>query len=127
MSSVYAFFFGIAITTVMVVAALLYLHPNLETILTELCGTTERAKFWTAFSNITLFLTPLIFALHCQPQNAAPAVLIYEVSNQVATALIGLVMAIAVVGFVLGRFIAREHRLFAPATRGGGECDSQAE
>jgi len=39
--------------------ALLYLRSPLQLILTDLCGTVERRRFWTAFSNITLFLVPL--------------------------------------------------------------------
>jgi hypothetical protein len=69
MNGIYAFFSGIGITSGVVAGTLVYLHPNLRTILTELCGSAERARFWTAFSNITLFLTPLIFALHSQPQS----------------------------------------------------------
>ncbi|HLW81586.1 MAG TPA: hypothetical protein VKS20_06060 [Candidatus Acidoferrales bacterium] len=126
MNGIYAFFSGIGITSAVVAGALVYLHQNLRTILTELCGSAERARFWAAFSNITLFLTPLIFALHFQPQNGASAALIYEASSQIASALLGLVAAIVVLGFIIGRFIAWEHRPFAPTTRTGGAQGSQA-
>lgn len=45
-----------------------YLKAHLKNLLVELCGTEERASFWLAFSNVTLVLVPLIFALDYQPE-----------------------------------------------------------
>lgn len=125
MDGIYSFFAGITITAALVSASLIYLHPNLRTILSELCGTAERAKFWVAFSNITLFLTPLIFALYAQPRNGSPSQLIYEASGQIASALIGLVAAVAILGVVISRFIARGLQPFAPAAPASGDQKSQ--
>lgn len=108
MSSVSIFIVGLALTVVLALIVIAYLQSHLKAILTDLCGTQERAAFWTAFSNVTLFLTPLIFALHFRPGGESTTVLVYGLSDQIAAALIGFVAAIVMLGFVVGRFIARE-------------------
>ena len=108
MNSIFVFLIGLAVTAMVALFAIGYLQQHLRAILTELCGTKERAAFWAAFSNITLFFTPLIFALHFQPANGSTTVLVYGLSDQIAAALLGFVAAIVMLGFVVGRFIARE-------------------
>ena len=48
-------------------AYLQYLKLHLQAVLVDLCGTEVRAAFWTAFSTITVALTPIMFALHYRP------------------------------------------------------------
>lgn len=105
MNEISAFLIGLGMTITVTTAALRYLQPQLKTILTELCGTEERAHFWTSFSNVTLFLTPLIFALRIQPKSGPTATLICAMSNQISLALLGLVLTIGVVGIVISKFI----------------------
>lgn len=105
MNEITMFLAGLAVTILVTTAALGYLQPHMKTILTELCGTEERARFWPSFSNVTLFLTPLIFALRIQPESGTLATLIYAMSNQISLALLGLVLAIGIVGIMIGRFI----------------------
>lgn len=108
MNGVSVFTIGLALTMAVAFFALSYLQQHLKAILTDLCGTKERAAFWTAFSNVTLFLTPLIFALHFQPGNGSTTVLVYGLSNQIAAALLGFIAAIVMLGIIMARFIARE-------------------
>jgi len=65
MNAEMVFLVGLAATMGVVLVALLYLRNPLQILLTDLCGTPDRARFWTAFSTITLFLVPL--ALDHQP------------------------------------------------------------
>jgi len=108
MNAITSFSVGLGLTMTITLVALLYLQPHMKTILTELCGTQERARFWTSFSNVTLFLTPLVFALRIQPEKDSSAALVYQMSDQISFALMGLVVAIGIVGIVIGRFITRE-------------------
>ncbi|HKW87904.1 MAG TPA: hypothetical protein VJN21_04020 [Candidatus Acidoferrales bacterium] len=105
MNEISTFLIGIGLTIVITTAALCYLQPHMRSILTELCGTSERAHFWMSLSNVTLFLTPLIFALRIQPQAGTVVTLIYAMGNQVSLALLGLVLAIGIVGIVISKFI----------------------
>ena len=82
-----------------------YLKPHLQRILIDLCGTADRARFWTAFSNITLLLTPLIFAMSYRPHTGELFPIFFELSNQLKWGLVGLVGSIIVTGFMISRFV----------------------
>lgn len=87
--------------------AVAYLKPHLKRILLDLCGTEERAGFWTAFSNVTLVLVPLIFAMHYRPQTGPETSAVLEMGTQLEWALIGLVASVLILGIVLSSFIPR--------------------
>jgi hypothetical protein len=99
------FLMGLAAALAVSLAIVAYLRVPLHSILVELCGTRERAAFWVAFSNVTLALLPLIFAMAYTPElkGGNPAVL--EVAAQLKWALAGLLSAVVVLGWVLNRFI----------------------
>ena len=105
MNEISAVLIGLVLTIAITSAALRYLQPHMKTILTELCGTGERARFWTSFSNVTLLLTPFILALRVQPEQGTTVKLLYEICNQISVALFGFVLATGIVGIIIGRFI----------------------
>ena len=107
MNAEIGFLAGLAITMSVVFAALLYLRSPLQLILTDLCGTADRARFWTAFSNITLFLIPLVFALNHQPEADTRQALAFVICGQIEWAIIGFVVSVVVLGFILSRYIPR--------------------
>ena len=67
----------------------------------------RRPVFWTAFSNVTLFLVPLVLALDHQPDANAKQAAIFAISDQMESATIGFVISVVVMGFVLSTFISR--------------------
>jgi hypothetical protein len=107
MNAVVVFLLGLASTMGVVLVALLYLRNPLQIILTDLCGTTDRARFWTAFSNITLFLVPLVIALDHQPDAYVKQAAIFEISGQMEYATIGFVVSVVVMGVLLSTYISR--------------------
>ncbi len=110
MGDVTTFLVGVGAAAAMALVVVVYLRPSLEKVLIDLCGTQARASFWAAFSNVTLVLVPVVFALHCRPQAGQPAPAILELSTQVEWALIGLVCTVVALGFVLGNFISASAR-----------------
>jgi hypothetical protein len=130
MSPVIAFGTGLAVTMGVVFLALLYLRSPLQVILTDLCGTVERARFWTAFSNTTLFLVPFALALNHQPTAGGTKSLVFEISDQIKSAVIGLIIFVMVLGMVLSRFILRSSFVQAPndvgTSQSGPETDASA-
>jgi len=58
---------GITLTLVISIAVTAYLRRSLVAVLTDLCGTRERADFWAGFSAVVLVLAPMIFALYINP------------------------------------------------------------
>jgi hypothetical protein len=105
MNRVTIFVTGVGTTLMVSVLAVGYLKSSLTKILIDLCGTEERASFWTAFSNVTLILVPLIFALHYHPETGPETSLVFEMGSQLEYALIGLVCSVVVLGIVLSIFI----------------------
>jgi len=56
---------GLAITLVTSVSVVIYLKSSLQKILAELCGSPERAAFWTSFSSV---------ATHCRSRHLCHAI-----------------------------------------------------
>lgn len=110
---------GAGLTLFVSLGVVIYLRPHLHVLLAELCGTAERANFWTAFSNITLTLTPLIFALHSEPEESVRVAAALALGTQLKHALIGLLLSVLVLGMILAMFIPRREAndVRAPATR----------
>jgi hypothetical protein len=113
------FLTGLAVTIITALAIVAYLRTPLHGILVELCGTKDRAAFWVAFSNITLALVPLIFAMQYTPEVRPGTSLVLEVAAQLKWALAGLLSAVVFLGWVLSRFIRRQVLQDAHQTKAG--------
>jgi len=92
MTPTIAFLSDIALATLLFVGIVAYFKKHLRTLLIELCRTTERASFWLAFSNVTLVLVPLIFALDYKPEFGSEKTAIFEMATQLKYSLIGFVI-----------------------------------
>lgn len=107
MSDPIIFSLGIAAASGLSVATLVHLHRPLRAILTDLCGTSDRASFWCAFSNITLFLVPLIFMLDYQPEPSSGEWL-WVLAAVVKRGILGLTITVVTLGFVITRSIRHD-------------------
>ncbi len=106
MSDTTIFLAGVGLTAVAAALVVWYLRPHLYGILVDLCGTAERARFWMAFSNVTLLLVPVVFAMSSRPDGKDISV-VFQVANQLRWSLIGLVMSVIALGLVISRFIPK--------------------
>jgi hypothetical protein len=107
MSPVMAFTVGLILTMGVVVLVVLYLRNPLQILLTDLCGTGERARFWTAFSNIILFLVPLVLALDHRPAPDRIQSSVFAIGDHIESAVTGLIVSVVIVGMVLSWHISR--------------------
>jgi hypothetical protein len=114
MSAVMMFLVGVATTLLSASLVVIYLRFHLKSLLTDLCGTPQRAEFWTAFSNVTLMLVPVIFALNYRPEVGSLPSLVFALSTQLEEALIGLVCSVLLLGIVVSTFIRRRQAVGAP-------------
>lgn len=101
------FALGISGASAISVGVMFYLHRPLRSVLTDLCGTADRASFWCAFSNITLFLLPLLFMLDYRPEESAGAIWLWPLAEIFKRGLLGLSLTVVVLGIVMGSFIRR--------------------
>ena len=99
---------GIAVTLAISFIAMGYLRRPLRSILIELCGSEMRASFWTAFTNISLVIVPLIFATFILPDRDCELRQFFRVIKQLRWALIGLTGTLIFLGMILNKFIVLE-------------------
>jgi hypothetical protein len=110
MSTNGAFLVGLAITAFIGFSAVWYLKSHLRGVLTDLCGTEIRADFWMAFTNVTLIVVPMIFALQFYPEPGRQYSAMYQLAYQLKWVLIGLIVSVVSLGMLLLFFIAGENR-----------------
>jgi len=96
------FLSGVLLTAMASVLVVAYFERPLFRILTDHCRSDDLAKFGIAFSNVTVVLTPILFAPRNRPDDSVPNA-IFKLADQLQTALLGLVISV----FVLARFITR--------------------
>ena len=104
MNPIISFLIEIVITLVAALVITGYLRPHLTRVLVDLCGTEERAQFWTVFSNILLIGLPLIFAMGYRPQADSAEQLFFEVIGRLSGNLGGYLAALISVGLVVSFF-----------------------
>lgn len=115
MNTILIFLTQIALTVVACLLIAGYIRPFLKRVLVDLCGTEERAQFWTAFSNIMLVVLPVIFGLGFTPLESSADALFFEVAGQIRWNLFGLVMSLVAIGGAVSVFA-----LFAPRPKVNG-------
>jgi hypothetical protein len=101
------FSFGLLLIATLCVAVMAYLNRPLRLVLTDLCGTADRALFWRAFTNITLFLFPLLFMLDYRPEDSSDSAWLWSFAALAKRGVFGLVATVVVLAIVMGSFIRR--------------------
>jgi hypothetical protein len=112
MNIVFAFLIEVSATFVLCLITFRYLRPYLHRVLVDLCGTEERAQFWTVFSGVILVGLPLLFGLMYHPEALNAEELFFELMRRVSGNLIGFMVALVGVGFIVSFFA-----LFAPRSK----------
>jgi len=90
----------VAITFLIILVVLGYLRPFLRKILLDICGTDERAQFWTAFTNIILLSLPVISGLGFSPTTSLANPMLV-VANQLKSNLLSFLFGLMLIGFIL--------------------------
>ena len=104
MNTILLYLVEIAVTAGICLAVIAYLRPSLRHILTDLCGTEERAHFWLVFSGILLVGLPLVFGMGYTPQSGTAESVFFDIANQVKLNLFGFLLALFGTGCVISFF-----------------------
>ncbi len=104
MNTIVSFFIEVALTLVVSALLVRHLRPFLQKVLIDLCGTEDRAQFWTAFSNILLVGVPVIYALNYRPQAQTAQALFFEVAEKISGNLGGFLVALIGIGLIVSFF-----------------------
>jgi len=99
-------FFSIQVILTLIIVSLIvgYLRPHLKKILVDLCGTEDRAQFWTVFSNVLLIGMPLIISLNYRPEASNAEELFFDVAGKLSGNLGGLLLAVVGIGAIVSFF-----------------------
>jgi len=101
MNAISVYLLQLLITTVILFLLLAYLRPHLKRVLVDLCGSEQRAQFWTVFSNIVLVTVPIIFGMGYHPKALDAQNIFFEIANQIKLNLLGFVLVLLGAGFVV--------------------------
>jgi len=104
MNTIIAFFTELVITFGICLLTFGYLKPFLRRILVDLCGSEERAQFWTAFSSIILIGLPILLALMYQPASPLGVGLFFELTRRVSGNLMSFMFALVGIGLIVSFF-----------------------
>jgi tellurite resistance protein TehA-like permease len=104
MNTIISFLIEVAITLLACLLLVGYLRPYLRRILIDLCGTEDRAQFWTVFSTILLVGLPLIIALSYRPEAVTSQDVFFEIVGRSSGNLVGFLAALIVIGAIVSFF-----------------------
>lgn len=105
MNEITTYLTGIGLALFLSLGVVIYLRKNLLNLLTEVCGTENRAKFWMNISNICLILIPFMFAITYKPDMADNV--IFELSRNISRSLFGLIGTVVFISLTISMFIPR--------------------
>jgi hypothetical protein len=92
-----AFLIGAGLTALVSLVVVVYLQRPLLRALTEACGTEQRARVWTAYSNVVILLLPLLAVLLARVAPPASDSLLFAVVGYLQWSFVGLVLATLIV------------------------------
>ncbi|MGE5464096.1 MAG: hypothetical protein ACM3PS_12115 [Syntrophothermus sp.] len=105
MNMILFFLLEVVLTLILSLLLVGYLRPYLGRVLTDLCGTEDRARFWTAFSNILLIGMPVIFALNYRPEAGNSEELFFEVAGKLSGNLGSFLFTLFSIGIAVSLFV----------------------
>lgn len=104
MNAIFFFLLEVILTLAICMLVFRYLRPFLNRILVDLCGTEDRAQFWTVFSNIILVGLPLLIALTYQPEANQAEELFFEITRRISGNMISFLFALVGIGLAVSFF-----------------------
>jgi uncharacterized membrane protein YhaH (DUF805 family) len=104
MNTIVFFILEVTLTLAISILVFRYMRPFLIRILIDLCGTEERAQFWTVFSNIILVGLPLLISLTYQPESSQAEELFFEITHRISGNMLGFLFSLLGVGLIVSVF-----------------------
>jgi|GEM_PF-1067675 len=106
-------FLQLALPLIISLVAAIYLHGVIRSLLVDICGTEDRARFWTRCAVVTMIAVPLMLVLLTTdtPYNCDAARCAAKALRQtLAWTAGGILAAVGVIAYVVGRYILYNHR-----------------
>jgi hypothetical protein len=94
---------GICVVSSMLVVG--FLTRPLRRLLHDACGTTERANFWVVYSDVMIFIAPLVTAVVFGKSSDAYTSPLAFYKAALGSALFGIFVALAAIGLLVARLL----------------------
>ena len=104
MNTIISFLIQVSLAVALTSIIVSYIRPYLRKVLVDLCGTEERAQFWTVFSNIILVGLPLLISLTYQPEANKAEELFFEITHRISGNMLGFLFSLLGVGLIVSVF-----------------------
>jgi hypothetical protein len=104
MNMIISFSIEVIITVVVCALLVIYLRQYLYRILLDLCGSDDRAQFWTVFSTILLVGIPMIFALGYRPEALTSLDMFFEIIGRLRGNLYAYLASLLIIGMIVSFF-----------------------
>ncbi len=111
MTGIPTFLTGMTLVASILVVA--YLRDSLHRMLTDICGTEERATFWRGIFNVTAVLTPALIATNYLPSGAEKTGGFWETIAIFKWGLSGLSLTIALLALVMNWHLGKVNAVAA--------------
>ncbi len=116
MSEITLFTLGIGLSCLFGIGAAVYIRKPLHILLVDLCGTEDRARFWTQITLLSYVLMTALMSLSYQPDEIlAPY---YYLGGHLGRTLTGLLLITGFMTLTVSRFIRRQQKLEVHASGG---------
>lgn len=96
---------GIFISSGISLLIISLIRLRFKRLLIDICSTENRANFWLLFSNILLFLIPLVLSLNIFPNSDEEVDIFFQLSKQIKWGLIGLIISMSAIGIIIVGFM----------------------
>ena len=103
MNQIWFYLLSLVITLIASILIILFLRTWLKRVLLDLCGTEERAHFWTLFSVIMLVAMPFLLGMGYHPARQGTA-LFFEMASQIRSNMFSFLFALGAIGGVVTFF-----------------------
>lgn len=104
------------------------LKPLLREILVDTCGTQTRAEFWVMFTQLMLFIAPLLIVIFFAPTQEVTGINVTEViQDTLFRSLLGDFIALAMIGQVIWKSIDTSTEDSTPGSETNTELGKQGD
>lgn len=133
MSQITMFFTSIGVSILFGVLISLYLRKPLHSLLVDICGTTDRAKFWLHITILCYLLVSAVIGLNYQPNFGQVSLtgdtdygmlalgesqVIFGLGRHLGRTLLGLLLTTGVMAFTISIFIRRQRPVTPKISQG---------
>ncbi len=99
---------AVFISTTISATVIMFIRPGLRDMLLETCGSEKRADFWVMYTQIMLFISPLLVVLYLAPVTSIAAYPAELLKNILFWSLLVVFIALAKIGRVIWKSINTE-------------------